>query len=254
MHYFALVIITIFLTTSCTSKTSEYKEVNDTDISIYNQAKQEFNQKRYKQAANSFARISTEFPYSVNTKESVILEAYSYYLQGDYDQAINALDNFLYLYPADAQVSYAHYLKALCYYNRISDVYREQETTRKAKAELEILISQFPNSEYTRDARLKMELIDDHLAGKEMEIGRLYLFQNNLLAAIGRFNYVIQNFDKTVHTQEALYRLVEIYTTWGDIAEAKKVGALLGYNYPDSEWYKKAYNLLVKNDSSIEAK
>lgn len=172
------------------------------------------------------------------------MSAYSSYQAQSYDEAVIALDRFIELHPGNKDIDYAHYLKALCYYEQISDVARDQYMTEQALRALETLIARFPDSKYARDAALKRDLTYDHLAGKEMEIGRYYLNRGHINAAINRFREVIEKYQTTTHTPEALHRLVEAYLTLGLRAEAKQVAAVLGYNYPGSKWYERSFALL----------
>jgi outer membrane protein assembly factor BamD len=157
------------------------------------------------------------------------------------------LDRFIELHPGNKDIDYAYYLKALSYYEQISDVARDQEMTSLAMESMDTLIRRFPDSKYSRDATLKKDLTVDHLAGKEMEIGRYYLNRGHINAAINRFLTVVQKYETTTHTAEALHRLVEAYMTLGLPFEATQVAAVLGHNYPGSEWYKRSFELLDEN-------
>ncbi len=158
------------------------------------------------------------------------------------------LDQFITLHPGNKDTGYAYYLKSMCFYERITDVGRDQENTNNAVQALTDVVRRYPNTEYARDARLKLDLTQDHLAGKEMYVGRYYMKANKHIAAINRFKYVIENYETTTHAQEALYRLVEAYLQLGIVEEAAAAAAVLGYNYPGSEWYEDAYRLLNKRD------
>jgi len=172
------------------------------------------------------------------------MAAYSYYEGQRYDDAIIALDRFIQLHPGNKDIDYAHYLKALCYYEQISDVRRDQYITEESAKAFDTLIRRFPDSRYTRDAKLKKDLAIDHLAGKEMEIGRYYLLRGHVNAAINRFQKVIKQYETTTHTPEALHRLVEANLTLGLTQEATRVAAVLGHNYPGSSWYEQSFKLL----------
>jgi outer membrane protein assembly factor BamD len=161
-----------------------------------------------------------------------------------YDEAILDIDRFVELHPGYKDVDYALYLKALCYYDQITDVARDQEMTERALAALETLTRRFPDSKYARDAQLKLDLTRDHLAGKEMEIGRYYLHRDEINAAINRFLTVVRDYQTTTHVPEALHRLVESYMTLGLKDQATRIAAVLGYNYPGSKWYAASYKLL----------
>jgi outer membrane protein assembly factor BamD len=164
-----------------------------------------------------------------------------------YSEAISDADRFIGLYPGNPSASYAYYLKAVCYFEQIVDVNRDQAATEQAMASLRDVVQRYPNSEYAQDARLKIDMVSDQLAGKEMTIGRYYLKNGQTLAAIGRFRTVVDRHQTTSHTPEALYRLVESYLTLGLLDEAKRNGAVLGYNFPGDPWYGEAYKLLTNN-------
>lgn len=214
---------------------------------IYNQAMDEMEKKNYEKAVEHFERLDREYPYSQWAVKAQIMAAYAYYKKQKYDDAILALDHFVQLHPGNANAPYAYYLKALCYYERIADVRRDQEMTDNAKKALQEVVARFPDSEYGRDARLKLDLVEDHLAGKEIEIGRYYLQKGNILAAINRYKRVIENYETTSHTPEALARLTEAYLALGVLSEAQRYAAVLGHNYPASKWYKYSYSLLKEN-------
>ena len=171
------------------------------------------------------------------------MAAYSHYMNNKYDEATASLDRFIQVHPGNRDVVYAYYLKALCYYEQISDVQRDQDMTQQALTSLEDVITRFPDTAYSRDARLKIDLTRDHLAGKEMAVGRFYLNRQHYLAAINRFKAVVEDYGNTTHAPEALFRLTEAYISLGLASEAKRSAAVLGYNYPGSDWYQDAYNL-----------
>ncbi len=211
---------------------------------LYNQAADALEKKEYDTAAKLFEEVGRQHPYSQWATQAELMAAYSYYQRTRYDEAIMALDRFIELHPGNKDVDYAIYLKALSYYEQISDVARDQDMTRQALDALESLINRFPQSSYARDAALKRDLARDHLAGKEMEIGRYYLNRGQTNAAMNRFLAVVRDYQTTMHVPEALHRLVEIYMTLGLKDEATRVAAVLGYNYPGSTWYQDAYGLL----------
>jgi outer membrane protein assembly factor BamD len=182
------------------------------------------------------------------------MEAYADYQNLDYDAAISALGQFIELHPGNSEISYAYYLRALCNYERIADVRRDQTFAHNALKGMQEVISRFPDTTYAKDAVLKIALINDHLAGAEMEVGRWYLGQKFYIAAIGRFRTVVEKYQTTSHVPEALERLVECYVSLGITDEAKATAAVLGYNFPGSFWYQDAYNLLVKNNLTPEDK
>jgi len=208
---------------------------------IYNEAADSLESGEYKTAAQSFDEVERQHPYSPWAKKAQLMSAYASYEANEYDEAIAALDRFIRLHPANPDVAYAQYLKGLSYYEQISDVARDQQVTIDARTAFEELLNRYPDSPYARDAALKLDLIRDHLAGKEMEVGRFYLRTGHHLAAINRFKAVINDYQTTTHTPEALHRLVEAYTAIGLEEEARKTAALLGHNFPGSEWYIDTY-------------
>ncbi|MCU0837244.1 MAG: outer membrane protein assembly factor BamD [Rhodospirillales bacterium] len=211
---------------------------------LYNTAMNEMEIEEYKKAAKSFDEVERQHPYSPWARKAQLMSAYAYYQANEYDDAIIALDRYIDLHPGSPDIAYAYYLRALSHYEQISDVNRDQEQTIKAKQALEDLLARFPQSKYARDARVKLDLTIDHLAGKEMVIGRYYQGQNLYLAAINRFRTVVEQYSTTTHAPEALLRLAECYSALGLEEEARNMAAVLGYNYPGSEWYADAYNLV----------
>jgi outer membrane protein assembly factor BamD len=211
---------------------------------LYNQAMDQMVEERYTQAAASFDQVESQHPYSIWATKSQLMAAYAQYEAGNYDGTIIAADRFIQLHPGNRDVAYAYYLKAISYYVQIVDVERDQKTTELALKALEDVVRRFPDSKYARDAKLKLDFTRDHLAGKEMEIGRYYLNKGQYLAAMNRFKRVIDNYQTTTHVPEALERLVECDLALGLTTEAKRNAAVLGYNYPGSTWYGDAYALL----------
>ncbi len=228
--------------TACTIK--EEPEYVERPVSeIYNTAMNLMQDGYYKRAASEFDEVERQHPYSVWATKAQLMAAYSYYQSNRYDDAIIALDRFTQLHPANRDVAYAYYLKALCYYEQISDVARDQKMTELALDALNEVIKRFPDSEYARDAKIKIDLTYDHLAGKEMEIGRYYLNQKHYLAAINRFRSVVEKYETTTHVPEALHRLTEAYLALGVTSEARKTASVLGHNFPGSDWYSDSYFL-----------
>ncbi len=208
---------------------------------LYTLAMSEIGTGNYQAAAKAFDEVERQHPYSSWATRAQLMAAYSHYEAEQYDDAIIALDRFIQLHPGNPDVPYAYYLKALSYYEQVSSVARDQKMTRLAHDALQEVVNRFPTSEYARDAKLKLDLTVDHMAGKEMDVGRYYLRQKQYLAAINRFKAVIDTFQTTSHVPEALYRMVEAYTLLGMQEEAMKTAAVLGHNYPGSEWYEDAY-------------
>ena len=218
---------------------------------LYNKAADALDSKEYEQASKDFEEVERQHPYSQWATKAQLMAAYAAYQDDRYDEAILALDRFIELHPGNEDIDYAYYLKALAYYEQISDVARDQAVTNDALEAFNTLILRFPDSEYTRDAKLKRDLTLDHLAGKEIEIGRYYLNRVQINAAINRFRTVVRDYQTTTHVPEALHRLVEAYLTLGLKTEAARVAAVLGYNYPGSKWYEDSYKIL---DPAMRAK
>ena len=196
-------------------------------------------------AAAQFNEMERQHPYSPWARRAMLMSAFCSYQANIYDDTIATADQYISLHPGSAEVSYAFYLKAVALYEQIVDVGRDQRTTELALAALEEVERRFPDSKYARDAKLKLDLTKDHLAGKEMEIGRYYLNRGNYLAAINRFRNVVEKYQTTTHVPEALHRIAECYTAVGIDPEAKQTAAVLGYNYPGSEWYIDSYQMLT---------
>ncbi|MCA3720292.1 outer membrane protein assembly factor BamD [Phenylobacterium sp.] len=204
--------------------------------------------RQWTQAVDYFAEVERQHPYSEWSRRAILMTAYANYQASRYVEAIGDAERFLSLYPGNPSAAYAYYLKAICYFDQIVDVGRDQAATGQALAALREVVQRFPKTEYAADARLKIDMVNDQLAGKEMSVGRYYLRQGDTLAAIGRFQTVIQRFQTTSHAPEALYRLVEANLTLGLMEEARRNGAVLGYNYPGDYWYREAYALLTSRN------
>jgi outer membrane protein assembly factor BamD len=247
---FKIIIITIcsFLLISCASKKID-ELAGLTPEQLYQEGMKKMRAESYSGSLKYFDRINQEFPYSSLASRSQLMESYAYYKTGKYEYALASLEDYISLYPGEKSIQYAYYLKSLCYYNQILEVRFDQHTTEQAKTSLMEIINRFPESKYSRDAKFKLSLVLDHLAGKEMEIGCFYLNQGSIIAAINRFQIVVLQYQSTSQIQEALYRLVECYYILGVEEEAKKYAAVLGNNYPESKWYKHSYNLLEGNNA-----
>ena len=215
---------------------------------LYNQATNALEKRNFEQAAKLFDEVERQHPYSLWATKAQLMAGYANYEDNKYGDALVTLNRFIQLHPGNKDIPYAYYLRALSYYEQISDVSRDQGVTQKALTSLQETIRRFPNTKYARDARLKLDLTRDHLAGKEMAIGRWYLRQRAYLAAITRFRQVVDKFQTTSHLPEALHRLSEAYSALGLKAEAKQVAAVLGHNYPGSEWYIDSYALMTGSD------
>jgi outer membrane protein assembly factor BamD len=212
---------------------------------LYNRALDALGQQEYKAAAKGFEEVDRQHPYSVWATKAEIMAAFAYYQSNKYDEAIIALDRFIQLHPGHRDIPYAYYLKALCYYEQISDIGRDQRITQQALDALAEVVKRFPESPYARDARLKVELAIDHLAGKEMAVGRYYQANQQYIGAINRYRVVIERYQTTTHVPEALHRLVESYLSLGVKSEAQEAAAVLGYNFPGSDWYQDSYYLMT---------
>lgn len=221
---------------------------------LYNDAMNQMLDGGYSQAAKTFDQVDQQHPYSVWATRAELMAAYALYQANKYNESVAAADRFISLHPGNRDVAYAYYLKALDYYVQIADVGRDQKMTEMAMQALQEVVRRFPDSRYGRDARLKIDLTRDHLAGKEMEIGRYYEGQGAYLAAINRFKRVVDNYQTTTHVPEALYRLDECYIALGLSDEAERVTSVLGYNYPGSKWYSNAYDLLRQDAPKVFAK
>jgi outer membrane protein assembly factor BamD len=211
---------------------------------LYNNGVDALNAKRYKAATLMFDLVEQTYPYSTWAVSAQLMQGYTQYLQNQYLEAIGTLDRYIQLHPTHRDIAYAYYLRALSFYEQIADVQRDQKATEEAIVALQEVVNRFPDSAYARDARLKIDLGRDHLAGQQMSIGRWYEKQKLYAAAIGRFQRVVDEYQTTNHVPEALQRLTEIYLLLGLRDQAKKTAAVLGYNYPGSEWYLDSYNQL----------
>ncbi len=213
---------------------------------LYSAASDRLERKRYPEAIQLYEEVERQHPFTAWARRATLMKSFAYYQQNEYEEAISGLDQFISLHPGNKDIPYAHYLKAMSYYERIRDVGRDQEFTNNAVAALTDVVRRAPDTEYARDARLKLDLTYDHLAGKEMYVGLFYLRENKHIAAINRFKYVINNYQTTSHAPEALHRLVETYLMLGIVDEARATAAVLGHNYPGSRWYEDTYRLFKR--------
>lgn len=215
---------------------------------IYNYAMDLLLDKDYQMAALTFEEVERQHPYSMWATKAQLMSSYAHYLDNNYDDSVIAAERFVSLHPGHDDTAYAYYLLGLCYYEQISDVGRDQKMTVKALEAFESVVRRYPTSKYSRDAKLKMDLARDHLAGKEMEIGRTYQSLEFYVAAINRFRNVVERYQTTSHVPEALYRLTESYLALGVTKEAEVAAAVLGHNFPGSDWYAASYALLRERD------
>ncbi len=248
-RWIGLVAVALLVLVGCSSTDEEIPYVERPPQDIYTEAMAELEEDNYETAAQLFDEVERQHPYSEWATRAQLMAAFAYYEDLKYDDAILALDRFIQLHPGHERIDYAYYLRAISYYEQISDVQRDQKATQRARTSLEDVVRRFPNSEYARDATLKLDLTEDHLAGKEMTVGRYYLKRGNYNAAINRFRRVIEAYQTTSHVPEALHRLVECYLALGITPEAQAAAAVLGHNYPGSDWYLDSYAVLV--DESV---
>ena len=220
---------------------------------LYHQGREALFKGDYKDAAKLFDEVERQHPYSDWAAQAQLMSAYAHYMDQKYEDALDSLESFLQLHPAHRDAPYALYLKGLCYYERLSPMERDQKITQEGLDAFNELVKRFPGSKYTRDARLKIDLLRDNLAAKEMSVGRYYLVKKNYVAASNRFRYVVEKYETTAHVEEALHRLVESYLAIGLKDEARKVGAYLGHNFPGSTWYADTYLLLEGEDYRTSA-
>ncbi|MBB2169488.1 outer membrane protein assembly factor BamD [Gluconacetobacter aggeris] len=226
------------------------KTINDLEShvppvdTLYNNGIDALRDQRYALSAAEFDVLQQNYPYSAYVANAQLMGGYAYYLQDKYPEAVQQLDRFLELHPTSPDAAYAFYLRALCYYEQVAEVQRDQQGTIEAMNALEEVITRFPQSPYARDAQLKVDLCRDHLAGKEMLVGRFYQQQRAYHSAVNRYQRVVQDFQTTNHVPEALERLVEVYLDLGLTDQARRTASVLSYNYPGSKWYRYAYDTL----------
>ena len=212
---------------------------------IYNEGLYLLNKKRdYRDAAKKFEEVDRQHPYSEWARKALIMSAYAFYEAQEYDDAANAAKRYVTLHPGSPDAAYAQYLIGVSYYDQIPDVTRDQGRTEKAVAALDEVVRKYPNTEYAVSAKKRIDVARDQLAGKEMQIGRYYMERHNFTGAINRFKVVVTQYQTTRHVEEALMRLTEAYMALGIVPEAQTAAAVLGHNFPDSRWYKDAYNLV----------
>ena len=242
-----LLLASLALTAGCGSKgKKKLAYVERPAEKIYLQGYDRLQRKDWARAVLLFDEVERQHPYSVWARRAMLMAAYANYQAKKYNDAIDVAQRYIALHPGSRSAPYAYYLIGVSHYDQILDVGRDQSETKLALDALRQVVRRFPNSAYARDARLKIDLTLDQLAGKDMTIGRWYLKRGYNLAAISRFHHVIDNYQTTTHTPEALHRLVEAYVRLGVMDEAVQVAAVLGYNYPGSQWYADSYRLLAK--------
>lgn len=213
---------------------------------LYQQAFDRMELSDWDRAVLLFQEVERQHPFSPWARRAMLMASYAHYRSTNHEASIANAQRFISLHPGSESTPYAYYLIAINHYDQIFDVGRDQAITVRAEAALQQVVRRYPDSDYARDARLKLELTHDHLAGKEMDVGRYYLRANQQLAAIGRFKNVVKDYETTSHVEEALHRMVESYVSLGVVEEARLIGSVLGYNYPEGEWYEDTYDLLAE--------
>ena len=261
MIYQKLILILIFLISvvSCTKKELEVKNIKKKSQELemtmaYNEGYEKLKINDTYIAAQKFLEAELLFPQSQWAPKSALMASYSFYLQNYYSESLANLNRYLKTYPNDKDISYAHYLIGICYYEMIEDEKRDIEPLLKAKNKFDLLINEYPNTDFALDAKFKLDLIQDILASKEMYLARHYQKKNKWIAAINRYKYILEEYDETIFIEEALHRLVEINYKIGLVDESKKYATLLGYNYQSSEWYKKSYKIFNRDYKEITPK
>lgn len=231
-------------------KTEKYKMEVVPDVpseQLYNEGLSRLQKGDYDAAAKRFQQLDKQSPYSEWSQKAMIMETYTRYQQREWADTITSARRYLQLHPASKDAAYAQYLMAMANFNQIPDITRDQDSAEKALASMQELVNRYPKSEYVADAKKKIQFAQDQLAGHEMEVGRYYLNKRNYIGAINRFRDVVSKYQQTRHVEEALQRLTEAYLALGIVNEAQTAAAVLGHNFPDSPWYKDAYNLLRTN-------
>ena len=248
-----ILILFIFLSllSSCSKEPVNKSIIKEKSLELqvqeaYEEAMKAFNDGDVLYAAKKFNEAEMLYPQAVSAPQSALMAAYSYYVQDYYGDAIAELSRFLKVYPTHKDLGYVYYLLAICYYEQIVDEKKDLQSIVNAKKNFNIILKNYPNTEYAIDAEFKIDLIDDILAAKEMYLGRYYFDKKKWIPAINRFREIIDNYDTTIYAEEALHRLVEVHYTIGLIDEAEKYAQLLGYNYQSSDWYEKSYSLFDK--------
>tara|TARA_Y100000591_G_C21812271_1_gene688625 strand:+ start:425 stop:1252 length:828 start_codon:yes stop_codon:yes gene_type:complete len=250
---FKIILIIIFLfSVSCAKEEKEISLIKEVDqekemVSTYREGYEALEKGDPYFAAKKFLEAEILYPQSLWAPKSALMAAYSYYLQNYYSESIMTLDRYLITYPTDVNIAYAHYLIAMCYYETIEDEKRDSRPIILAKNKFDFIIKNYPNTDFALDASFKVELIRDILASKEMYLGRHYIKKGKWIAAIKRFQYIIEEYEQTIFVEEAIHRLVEINYKIGLLEESQKYANLLGYNYLSSEWYEKSYKIFNKD-------
>ncbi len=230
----------------CSSNESAFTDKSVDDL--YSMGKEDLDNEKFEEAAEAFDEVDRQHPYSQWATKAQLMKGYAYYKAQKYPKAMAAIESFIQLHPGHEDAPYAHYMRALCYYEQIFHVQRDQKMAEQAAKSMQEVFTRYPESQYARDAKMKYELIMDHLAGKEMTVGRYYLKKEGFAAAANRFRSVVEYYNGTSHVPEALHRLVECYTAMGLKKEALETAAVLGHNFPSSPWYADTYYLVKGED------
>ena len=249
---YILILLILFVTVSCSKKEAEIQNIKkksqELEMSIaYKEALDKLEINDTYNAAQKFLEAELLFPQSSWAPQSALMASYSYYIQNYYSEAVSNLNRFLKTYPKNENVVYAHYLIGICYYEMIEDEKRDINPILKSKEKFELIIESYPNTDFALDSKFKLDLINDILASKEMYLARHYQKKNKWIAAINRYNNIVENYNETIFIEEALHRLVEINYQLGLIEESEKFAKVLGYNYQSGEWYKKSYKIFNKD-------
>lgn len=246
--YSVLMIISIFSVLSACSSTEEEKYVERPVEELYNTGLTKLKERNFNKAANAFDEVERQHPYSQWATQAQLMSAYAHYQNQKYEKALAALDTFIQLHPAHPDISYAYYLQGLCYYEQLSPVERDQKMTELAINAFQEILKRFPESSYAKDAKLKLSLLQDMMAAKEMHVGRYYQAHKRYIAAMNRFSKVVKTFQTTAHVPEALHRLVEVYLALNLKEEALSTASILSHNFPSSSWYAETYLLMKGED------
>ncbi len=240
---FLFVVLIIFTACSDTKLMTPETEGEKLQI-LYNDAMDLVKKRDFVDAALLFEEIERQYPYSKWSNQAQLMSGFCYYKSNMYNDSLDSLERFIALYPGSKKISYAYYLRALNYFEQISDVERDQTLTSKSKLAFEEVVNKYPESEFARDALDKIDIINDRLAAKEIEIARYYQFNHQWISAINRYNKILDEFNTSIYTEETLFRLVEIYFSLGLHEEARRYAATLQFNFPNSDWYLKSYELI----------
>ena len=248
---FYIIIFILFFGVSCSKDENTKSIIKEKSLDLqvleaYQEGKKALEEGDVLFAAKKFNEAEILFPQSIWAPKSALMASYAYYIQDYYDDAVAELERFLKIYPNHQNIDYANYLLAVCYFEQIVDEKKDTQSIYEAKEKFLFIINNYPNSEYALDAEFKIDLINEILASKEMYIGRYYVQKKKWISAINRFRNVVDDYDTTIYTEEALHRLVEIYYLIGLVDESQKYAKLLGYNYQSSKWYQQTYSVFNK--------